>query len=576
MSQPYRRKLKTLVGASSVISAGNDSQPGLGIARTIALAKIAEREKITGLFTADLLQADPAGLSGTTGSQDPLMALAALSQATSHIGLIATVSTSWLHPYHLARQVGTLDHLSGGRAGWNAVTSSVGEENFGDSPLPAPQERYARATEFIEVMNALYDANERETAQRTASGGIRIDPARLHPINYRGDYFQVAGPLNVPPSPQRRPVQFQAGQSDAGVTLGARYAEVIYTSQPTLVAAQAFVADVHQRAQRFGRQHNLPLIMNFMMFLIARRAGAGILTLLIVSAVVFFITSLLPGDAAQMILGQNATPETVAALRQQLGLDQPLLLRYCSWLGGMLHGDFGISFASHLPVAQLVAQRIPATFELAAITTLICVPLALMTGIAAAMNRGSLVDRLLVVSTMATVAVPEFLVATVAVLIFAVKLHWVSAMSFGSPDMNLLSYLKSYALPVLTLCCVLVAQMARMTRAAIINQLDSPYLEMARLKGVSPLRAVLRHALPNAVGPIANSISLSLSYLFGGVIIIETIFSYPGLASALVDAVSNRDLPVVQFCVMLFAACYLILLLAADILTIAFNPKWRS
>lgn len=314
----------------------------------------------------------------------------------------------------------------------------------------------------------------------------------------------------------------------------------------------------------------------YMLFLIIRRAGAGMLTLLIVSAVVFFITSLLPGDAAQMILGQNATPETVAALRQQLGLEQPLLVRYFSWLGGMLQGDFGISFASRLPVAQLMAQRIPATFELAAITTLICVPLALIIGIAAAMKRGSLLDRLLVVSLMATVAVPEFLVATVAVLIFAVELHWVSAMSFGSPDMDLLSYLKSYALPVLTLCCVLVAQMARMTRAAIVNQLDSPYLEMARLKGVSPLRAVLRHALPNAVEPIANSISLSLSYLFGGVIIIETIFSYPGLASALVDAVSNRDLPVVQFCVMLFAASYLLLLLAADILTIAFNPKWRS
>ena len=314
----------------------------------------------------------------------------------------------------------------------------------------------------------------------------------------------------------------------------------------------------------------------YMMFLIARRAGAGILTLLIVSAVVFFITSLLPGDAAQMILGQNATPETVAALRAQLGLDQPLLLRYFSWLGGMLQGDFGTSFASHLPVMQLVAQRIPATFELAAITTLICVPLALLIGITAAMTRGSLLDRVLVIGTMATVAVPEFLVATVAVLIFAVKLHWVSAMSFGSPNMDLVSYLKAYALPVLTLCCVLVAQMARMTRAAIINQLDSPYLEMALLKGVSPLRAVLRHALPNAVGPIANAISLSLSYLFGGVIIIETIFSYPGLASQLVDAVSNRDLPVVQFCVMLFAGCYLLLLLLADVLTIAFNPKWRS
>ncbi|WP_337010329.1 ABC transporter permease [Pantoea sp. AS142] len=314
----------------------------------------------------------------------------------------------------------------------------------------------------------------------------------------------------------------------------------------------------------------------YMMFLIARRIGAGILTLLIVSAVVFFITSLLPGDAAQMILGQNATPETVAALRQQLGLDQPLLMRYAHWLTGMVQGDFGTSFASHLPVSQLVAQRIPATFELAGITTLICVPLALIIGIIAAMNRGSRLDRALVIGTMATVAVPEFLVATVAVLIFAVKLHWVSAMSFGSPDSDLLSYLKAYALPVLTLCCVLVAQMARMTRAAIINQLDSPYLEMALLKGVSPLRAVLRHALPNAVGPIANAISLSLSYLFGGVIIIETIFSYPGLASQLVDAVSNRDLPVVQLCVMLFAACYLVLLLAADILTIAFNPKWRS
>ncbi|KGD75933.1 ABC transporter permease [Pantoea vagans] len=314
----------------------------------------------------------------------------------------------------------------------------------------------------------------------------------------------------------------------------------------------------------------------YMLFLIARRIGAGILTLLIVSAVVFFITSLLPGDAAQMILGQNATPETVAALRQQLGLDQPLLVRYLHWLTGMVQGDFGISFASHLPVSQLVAQRIPATFELAGITTLICVPLALLIGIIAAMNRGSRLDRALVIGTMATVAVPEFLVATVAVLIFAVKLHWVSAMSFGSPDSDLLSYLKAYALPVLTLCCVLVAQMARMTRAAIINQLDSPYLEMALLKGVSPLRAVLRHALPNAVGPIANAISLSLSYLFGGVIIIETIFSYPGLASQLVDAVSNRDLPVVQLCVMLFAACYLVLLLAADILTIAFNPKWRS
>lgn len=257
-----RRRLKTLVGAANVISAANDTRPGEGIRRAIALAKIAEREKITALFTADLLQADPAGLAGTTGSQDPIIALTALSQATSQIGLIATVSTSWLHPYLLARQIATLDHLSGGRAGWNAVTSSVGEENFGDSPLPSPHERYARATEFIEVINALFDANEREAVQRNASGAIRIDPKRLHAINYRGDHFQVAGPLNVPPPPQHRPVQFQAGQSDAGVTLGARYAEVIYTSQPTLEAAKTFVAEVQRRARTFGRVDNPPLIMN--------------------------------------------------------------------------------------------------------------------------------------------------------------------------------------------------------------------------------------------------------------------------------------------------------------------------
>lgn len=310
--------------------------------------------------------------------------------------------------------------------------------------------------------------------------------------------------------------------------------------------------------------------------LIFRRIGSGLLTLLIVSALVFFITSMLPGDAAQMILGQSATPETVAALRQQLGLDQPLIVRYFSWLAGMFQGDFGTSFASNLPVTQLVAQRIPATFQLAVSTTLVSVPLALFIGITAALKRGSFLDRALVVSTMAVVAVPEFLVATVAVIIFAVKLHWVPAMSLGSTHQDFLGFLRTFALPVMTLCCVVVAQMARMTRAAIVNQMDSPYLEMTLLKGVSPLRAMLRHALPNAVGPIANAISLSLSYLFGGVIIIESIFSYPGLASQMVDAVSNRDLPVVQLCVMFFAVCYLVLLLAADILTIAFNPKWRG
>ncbi|EGC99314.1 putative monooxygenase, partial [Burkholderia sp. TJI49] len=164
-----------------------------------------------------------------------------MSQATSSIGLVATVSTTYHHPYNLARLIGTLDHVSGGRAAWNAVTSSVGEENFGDAALPDPEQRYARATEFVEVVNALFDANDPAATRRAASGGVSVDPRKLGAIGYRGAHFQVRGPLNVPPSPQRRPVLFQAGQSASGVTLGARYAEVVYTSQPTLDDARAFV-----------------------------------------------------------------------------------------------------------------------------------------------------------------------------------------------------------------------------------------------------------------------------------------------------------------------------------------------
>ncbi|TWB46776.1 FMN-dependent oxidoreductase (nitrilotriacetate monooxygenase family) [Rhizobium sp. ERR 922] len=261
MTHNRPRRLKTLTGASSVISAGNDTSPVTGIKRAIELARKAEAEKITGLFTADLLHIDPAGLAGTAGIQEPIIALAALSQVTSHIGLIATVSTTFHYPYNLARQIGTLDHASGGRAGWNAVTSSVGEENFGET-LPSPEERYERAAEFIEIVNALYDANERNAAERKASGAIGINPAKFHPINYRGKHFQVDGPLNVPPLPQGRPVQFQAGQSEAGVTVGARYAEVVYTSQPKLEDAIAFATELRRRATSFGRAAGFPLIMN--------------------------------------------------------------------------------------------------------------------------------------------------------------------------------------------------------------------------------------------------------------------------------------------------------------------------
>ncbi|CAM3520382.1 ABC transporter permease [Bordetella sputigena] len=309
--------------------------------------------------------------------------------------------------------------------------------------------------------------------------------------------------------------------------------------------------------------------------LIGQRIGVGLLTLFLVSALVFFMASLLPGDAAQMSLGQAATPETVAALRHKLGLDQPALWRYVKWVSGLATGDFGTSYANGMAVRDIVLPRVPNTLTLAAVVTLVSVPVALILGILAAMYRGSRLDRIIALSTMSVVAVPEFLVATLAVLIFAVKLHWASALSFGPQDAGLVAFLRGYSLPVLVLCCVVVAQMSRMTRAALINQLDAPYIEMTVLKGLRMTRAVLRHALPNAVGPIVNAMALSLSYLLGGVIIVETIFSYPGLASTLVDAVSNRDLPVVQFCVIFFSTCYLLLLMVADICTIVLNPKLR-
>ncbi|MGI4983174.1 MAG: ABC transporter permease [Janthinobacterium lividum] len=310
--------------------------------------------------------------------------------------------------------------------------------------------------------------------------------------------------------------------------------------------------------------------------LIAARLGLAVLTLLLVSAVVFAITGLIPGDAAQQALGQAATPEAVAVLRHQFGLDQPALQRYFEWLFLILQGNFGTSLSNSLPVLQLIATRLPNTLTLAALTTVVSVPVALVIGIVSAMYRGSLLDRALNVLTLATVAVPEFLVATIAVLIFAVKLRWLPALSYLSDVHSLSDVLRIYAMPVMTLCCVIVAQMARMTRAAVVDQLTAPYVEMAILKGASPMRVVLHHVLPNTIGPIANAIALSLSYLFGGVVVIESIFNYPGLASLMVDAVTNRDMPLVQGCVMVFCAAYLVLVLVADLCQIVSNPRLRQ
>ncbi len=309
--------------------------------------------------------------------------------------------------------------------------------------------------------------------------------------------------------------------------------------------------------------------------LLVQRIGLALLSLLAVSVVVFAITSVLPGDAAQEQLGKEATPEVVAALRAQMGLDVPAPERYFRWLVGLAHGDLGVSTTAHLPVVDLIASRLPNSLLLAAVTALFSVPIALTFGIAAAVWRGSWFDRCASTVAVAVVAVPEFLVATLAVLVFAVHLRWLPALSYVNDIQSLGQMLRAFAMPVMTLTCVIVSQMMRMTRAAVIDQLEAPYIEMVRLKGASPMRTVLAHALPNAVGPIANAVALSLSYLLGGVIIVETIFNYPGIAKLMVEGVAQRDIPLVQGCTMLFCAGYLLLVTLADLCGIVANPRLR-
>ncbi|MCT7307730.1 ABC transporter permease [Ralstonia wenshanensis] len=309
--------------------------------------------------------------------------------------------------------------------------------------------------------------------------------------------------------------------------------------------------------------------------LLVRRVALALLSLLAVSVIVFSITAVLPGDAAQEQLGQDATPEALAALRAQMGLNVPAPQRYVHWLAGIARGDLGQSTTTQMPVAELVASRLPNSLLLAAVTALFSVPIALSLGVASAVWRGSWFDRVASTASVAVVSVPEFLVATLAVLVFAVKLRWLPALSYVNDIESLGQMLEAFAMPVLSLCCVIVAQMMRMSRAAVIDQLEAPYIEMVRLKGASPMRVVLAHALPNAVGPIANAVALSLSYLLGGVIIIETIFNYPGIAKLMVDGVSQRDMPLVQACAMIFCAGYLLLVTAADVLGIVANPRLR-
>ncbi len=297
--------------------------------------------------------------------------------------------------------------------------------------------------------------------------------------------------------------------------------------------------------------------------------------MLVVSMLVFFGIEILPGDVAEAILGQGATPQTLAVIRAELGLERPAVVRYLDWLAGFVSGDLGEALGTGRAISELMAQRIPSTLLLGGVTALLAVPLALSLGLAAAMYPGSLYDRAITVVTLCVISGPEFLLATLLVLVFAVTLRWVPAISYLSDTATLEQYFRALFLPVLTLTFAVLAPMTRMTRSAVLNVMTSPAIEMAILKGVPRMRIVLWHALPNAFAPIVNVIAINLAYLITGVVVVEVIFSFPGLAKLMVDGVQSRDIPVVQACAMLFCAVYVGFYLIADVASIVSNPRLR-
>ena len=310
--------------------------------------------------------------------------------------------------------------------------------------------------------------------------------------------------------------------------------------------------------------------------MVFKRIAFGFLTMLVISVLIFVGVEALPGDLAEAVLGQNALPETVEAFRKELKLDMPPHVRYFAWLGDFLRGDFGNSLANGRSIADLIGWRLYNTLFLAGMTAIVAVPLAILLGLLAALYRNSWFDRMISIGTLSTISFPEFFVAYILIALLSVQLILFPSLSNINAQMSFWEKINVIFLPCLTMTLVVVAHMMRMTRAAIINVLTSPFIEMARLKGMSRLRIILHHALPNALSPIINVVVLNLAYLVVGVVVVEVVFVYPGLGQLLVDSVSKRDLPVVQASGLIFAATYVFLNLVADVLSMLSNPKLRQ
>lgn len=309
--------------------------------------------------------------------------------------------------------------------------------------------------------------------------------------------------------------------------------------------------------------------------LVVQRVALGLLLMLAVSAVIFLGVEALPGDTAQAILGQSATPQALENLRAQMGLNEPALSRYFSWLGHAMTGDLGKSLTNGTDIAQSIGQRLGNTLFLAACAAVISVPLALILGIVAARYAGRWPDKVISGATLATISLPEFVAAYFVIFLLTQVFPVFQPVAMVFPGMTFWAKLNAVALPVIVLVLVVLAHMMRMTRAAILNVMQSAYVETAELKGLRPIEVIWRHAFPNAIAPIVSVVVLNLAYLVVGVVVVEVVFSYNALGQYLVDHVTKRDLPVVQAVGLVFAAVYIGLNILADVIAILANPRLR-
>jgi peptide/nickel transport system permease protein len=310
---------------------------------------------------------------------------------------------------------------------------------------------------------------------------------------------------------------------------------------------------------------------------ILRRLLLGIVVLILVSILVFLATQALPGDPARAILGRSATPASLAALRRQLHLDQPVIEQYWTWVTGLLHGNLGRSLAAQQPVSTLLGAKLVNSAVLVAIAAVLSIPLSIAIGAWAALRREKPFDTTSSILLLVLAALPEFVVAVVLVILFATTVfHFLPAISTVPPGSRPWDNVQALVLPTVTLVIAVAPYVARIMRASMIEVLESDYVEMARLKGLPERTVLIRHALPNALGPVLQVIALNLAYLAGGIIIVEFVFNYSGIGGATAEAVVNHDLPVIQALAMLLAAVYVVLNLLADVATILVTPRLRT